>query len=118
MALIQSQQPPAQFLPDPAGPPVAREPPQIFVDADERERPGPRTGRAVNGREGLLEQPAGHAVEGGRGRHAQDGAQRPQGPAMAVVRAAVLPPVALVVHEVAKASGLGIEGVREEGEIA
>ena len=46
------------------------------------------------------------------------GAQRPQRAAMAVVRTALFQPVALVIHEVAEAPGLGVEGIPDEGEIA
>ena len=87
------------------------------MDANQCKCPGTRTGRFEDREQGLLEYPASHILKGGRVRTTQYGAQRPQGPPMAVIRAALFEPVALVIHKVAKTSGFRIEGIPGEREI-
>src|SRR5512143_3995999 len=87
------------------------------MDANERKSPGTRTGRFEDREQGLLEDPDSHIMNGGDVRTAQDGAQRQECPAMAVIRSGLFQPVALVIHKVAKAPGFRIESVPREREI-
>ena len=88
------------------------------MNTDEGEGPGPGAGGLENHRQGLFENPAGHTLEGWRVRAAQYSAQGPQGAAMAVVGAGFFQPITLVIHKIPKASGLRIEGIADESEIA
>ena len=59
----------------------------------------------------------GHTVKRRCVRASQDGTQCPQRATVAIVRTAIFQPMALVIHEVAKASGFGIEGIPDKSEI-
>ena len=65
------------------------------MDADQCECPGTWIGGFKDREQGLLEYPGSHIVKRGRGRTAQSSAQRPQGTAMTVIRAALFEPIAL-----------------------
>ena len=94
--------------------PVAAKPLQVFVNADERERPRARR-RELGGHgqrlfEELRRQHLKTALTGLR--HAQ--AQRPQRVTLAILRADFLQPVPLEAHEIAEAPALAVEGMVQE----
>lgn len=60
----------------------------------------------------------GHILKRRRVRTAQDAAQGPQGAAVAVVRAALFEPIALVIHKITKAFRPYIEGIPGERQVA
>ena len=70
-----------------------------------------------DGWQSLFKQPTRHTCERGCVGTSNDGAQSPQGPSMTVIRAIFFQPMTLVVHKVAKATGLAIKGIREKGKI-
>ena len=94
--------------------PVAAEPTQIFVNADERERPGARRRKLGGHRQRLLEELRREHLKTALAglRHAQP--QCPQRMALAIFRADILQPAPVEAHEVAEAAELAVEGVVQE----
>src|ERR1019366_8987768 len=94
--------------------PVAAETPQIFVNADERERPRARRRKFSSHRQRLLEKLRREHLKTSLAglRHAQ--AQRPQRVALTIFRADLLQPAPVEAHEIAEASALAVKGVIEK----
>ena len=114
-ASIEPDQQGRQRIAGLAGGPIAAEPAEVFVDAQQRERPGAGRGHPRDGRQGQLEVGRGPGRQVGPPRPAHAGPQRPEGPPLAVLRADLLQPAAIEAQEVPEPAPVAVEGRLEEG---
>src|SRR5262249_34007697 len=106
-----------QNLPDLSYRPVAAEPAQIFMDADQGKSPCPGRSKLENHRQCLREELPGHDLEVPmRGTsHAQP--KRPYSPAVTILRALFIKPAAIKTHKIMETHGLRIQRVIQEGRV-
>ena len=90
---------------------------QVFVDAEERRGPRPRAGETGDGGERGAEEIGGEPWPSAVVRAGDDGAERPDGAAVAVLRAAVLAEPPRIGHEVPETPERRIVRVAHEGQV-
>ena len=112
--LVEVDEPRRERLAQLVGEPVAAQAAEVFVNAEQRERPGAGRRGFRGGGQGLLEQPHAPELQIAPLRAADAGAERPGRAAERVVGAVLFQPVAIEAQEIAEAAVAGVEGVVQE----
>ena len=107
-------EPASQCLPGLVDQAVAAQPAQIFMDADQAERPSPRRSELCQRRQRQREELSRHHLEAPKGRTSHAYAQRPERPPLTVLRSLFVQPVPLKTQVVVEAFRFEIESVMEE----
>ena len=94
--------------------PVAAQTPQVFIDPDERERPGAGRGELHRGRQRLLKQLRGQHLKTAMARLRDAQPKRPQRVTVTIFRTDLTQPTPFKIHEVAEATALVVEGMVQE----
>src|ERR1019366_6065663 len=107
-------EPASKCLPGLVDQAVAAQPAQIFMDADQAERPRPRRSEPRQRGQRQREELSSHHLEAPVGRTPHAYAQRPERPPMTVLRPLFVQPAPVKTQVVVEALRLEIESVMEE----
>ena len=114
----QLHQPRGERFADLLGEAIAAQALQILMNAEQGESPRARRGEVGHRRQRLGEELSGHDLETAIRRAAHAHAQRPQRPAVRILRALFIEPAAVEAQVVVEAPGLGIERVMQERRVS
>src|SRR5579862_2887936 len=108
-------EPASQHLPGLVHHAITAQAAQVFMDADQAERPRPRRREPRERWQRQREELSGHHLETPKGRTPHAYAQRPERAPVRVLRSLFVEPATVKAHVVVEAIGLEIEGMMEEG---